>query len=305
MTSEAPRLGRAHPPADRPEPAAYPTEPSEPVQRPSCHPGRSAQRGVEGSRAASASALFDLHCHLDFDPDTRAAAQVLAELCIGAFSTTVTPEGYERARGLLEPFGNVRVGLGLHPWWIADGRLGPQDVALFERLAKDERFIGEVGLDFGRDRAATRDMQVAAFERVARACASGGKVLSIHAVKAAGEALDVLERAGALVGNACIFHWFSGASDELQRAVRAGCFFSINPRMLASKRGRAYAQAVPAERLLLETDAPSQAGERYDAPAEAARLAAMLEALADLRRTPRDDLAARIARTSRQLFASA
>ena len=277
MTSEAPRLGRAHPPADRPEPAAYPTEPSEPVQRPSCHPGRSAQRGVEGSRAASASALFDLHCHLDFDPDTRAAAQVLAELGMGAFSTTVTPEGYERARGLLEPFGNVRVGLGLHPWWIADGRLGPQDVALFERLAKDERFIGEVGLDFGRDRAETRDAQVAAFERVARACAGGGKVLSIHAVKAAGEALDVLERAGALVGNACIFHWFSGAS----------------------------AQAVPAERLLLETDAPSQAGERYDAPAEAARLAAMLEALADLRRTPRDDLAARIARTSRQLFASA
>ncbi len=174
MTSEAPRLGRAHPPADRPEPAAYPTEPSEPVQRPSCHPGRSAQRGVEGSRAASASALFDLHCHLDFDPDTRAAAQVLAELCIGAFSTTVTPEGYERARELLEPFGNVRVGLGLHPWWIADGRLGPQDVALFERLAKDERFIGEVGLDFGRDRAETRDAQVAAFERVARACAGGG-----------------------------------------------------------------------------------------------------------------------------------
>ena len=79
MTSEAPRLGHAHPPADRPEPAAYPTEPSEPVQRPSCHPGRSAQRGVERSRAASASALFDLHCHLDFDPDTRAAAQVLAE----------------------------------------------------------------------------------------------------------------------------------------------------------------------------------------------------------------------------------
>ena len=219
----------------------------------SCHPERSAQRGVEGSRAASASALFDLHCHLDFDPDVRVAAQELAELDMGAFSTTVTPEGYEWACELLEPFGNVRV----------------------------------------------------AFERVARACASGGKVLSIHAVKAAGEALDVLERAGALAGNACIFHWFSGTSDELQRAVRAGCFFSINPRMLASKRGRAYAQAVPAERLLLETDAPSQPGERYDAPAEAARLAAMLEALADLRRTPRDDLAARIARTSRQLFASA
>ena len=67
-------------------------------------------------------------------------------------------------------------------------------MALFERLAKDERFIGEVGLDFGRDRTATRDVQVAAFERVARACAGGGKVLSIHAVKAAGEALDAEAR---------------------------------------------------------------------------------------------------------------
>ena len=160
MTSEAPRLGHAHPPADRPEPAAYPTEPSEPVQRPSCHPGRSAQRGVERSRAASAIALFDLHCHLDFDPDTRAAAQVLAELGMGAFSTTVTPEGYERARELLEPFGNVRVGLGLHPWWIADGRLDPQDVALFERLAKDERFIGEVGArQHGHERVEKNDPQ--------------------------------------------------------------------------------------------------------------------------------------------------
>lgn len=302
MMPGARRFGRAQFPADRPEPAACSTEPFDPVQRPPCYPERSAQREVEGSRTASADALFDLHCHLDFDLDARAAAQALAELDMGAFSTTVTPEGYERARELLEPFGNVRVGLGLHPWWIADGRLGPQDVALFERLAKDERFVGEVGLDFGRDRAATRDAQAAAFERVARACASGGKVLSVHAVQAAGEALNVLERVGALAGNACIFHWFSGTSDELQRAVRAGCFFSINPRMLAAKRGRAYVQAVPAERLLLETDAPSQAGEHYDAPAEAARLAAMLEALADLRRTPRDDLAARIARTSRELL---
>ena len=70
----------------------------------SCHPERSAQRGVEGSRAASASALFDLHCHLDFDPDVRVAAQELAELDMGAFSTTVTPEGYEWACELLEPW---------------------------------------------------------------------------------------------------------------------------------------------------------------------------------------------------------
>lgn len=247
-------------------------------------------------------ALFDMHCHLDFAPDAQAAARALAACGMGALSVTVTPRGYMRAAEELAPCDVVRVGLGLHPWWIAEGRCDERDVALFERLAADERFIGEVGLDFAGDRAAAREAQVAAFERVARACAGGGKVLSIHAVRAAGEVLDVLERAGTLAENACIFHWFSGTSDELQRALRAGCFCSVNPRMLAAKRGRAYAQAVPAERLLLETDAPSEAGEPYDPAAEAARLAALLETLATLRRTPVDALAARIAQTSRALL---
>lgn len=248
------------------------------------------------------SSLFDMHCHLDFAPDAPAAVHALAECGMGAFSTTVTPRGYVRASELLASCDSVRVGLGLHPWWIADGSCDEQDVALFERLAADERFIGEVGLDFARDRATAREAQVAAFERVARVCAGGGKVLSIHAVRAATDVLDVLKDAGALEGNACIFHWFSGTSDELQRALRAGCFCSINPRMLASKRGRAYAQAVPADRLLLETDAPPEVGEPYDAAGEAARLATMLETIADLRRMPRQELAACVAQTSRKLL---
>ena len=250
--------------------------------------------------------LFDMHCHLDFDADPRALADGLAACGTGAFSTTVTPAGFDRAARLLAPCPNVCVGAGLHPWWVEEGPAGEAAVERAVANAAASRYVGEVGLDFGLKHVATRGAQVAAFDRIAAACAAeGGKVLSIHAVRSAGTVLDVLERYGVLVGSACILHWFSGTSDELQRAAKLGCFFSVGPHMLASKRGRAYAQAIPRDRLLLETDAPSQPGERYDAPAEAARLAAMLEALADLRRTPRDDLAARIARTSRQLFASA
>lgn len=247
--------------------------------------------------------LFDMHCHLDFAPDAAGAACALAACGMGAFSVTVAPRDYERTAALLASFETVHVGLGLHPWWISDGRCGDEDVSLFEQLAPSTRFIGEVGLDFGRDRAATRAMQIAAFERAAKTCAGGGKVLSIHAVRAAGDVFDILERAGALADNACIFHWFSGTSDELQRAVRARCFFSVNPRMLETKRGRAYAQSMPADRLLLETDAPAEAGASYDAVAEAARLTAMIDTLSDLRRAPREELADRIARTSRELLA--
>lgn len=246
--------------------------------------------------------LLDMHCHLDFAPDAAAAACALAAYGMGAFSVTVAPRDCKRTAALLAPFETVRVGLGLHPWWIADGRCGDEDVSLFEQLALSTRFVGEVGLDFGRDRAATRVIQIAAFERVAKACAAGGKVLSIHAVRAAGDVLDILERAGALADNACIFHWFSGTSDELQRAVRAGCFFSVNPRMLATKRGRAYAQAMPADRLLLETDAPAEEGASYDVADKVASLDAMVDTLFDLRRVPREELADRIAQTSRELL---
>lgn len=262
--------------------------------------GRAPGAGSHGARAADA--VFDMHCHLDFAPDARAAGEDAHERLAGAFSVTVTPAGYVRAVRELAGFERVRAGLGLHPWWIADGTCGEDELAAFERLARCERFIGEVGLDFARDRAATREAQLAAFDRVAAACAGGEKVLSIHAVRAAGDVLDVLGRRGALDGNACVFHWFSGTSDELQRALRAGCFCSVNPRMLASKRGRAYARAIPEGRLLLETDEPAEEGAAYDARGARLRLERMIDDLAALRGAPRDELAARIARTSAELL---
>ena len=73
----------------------------------------------------------------------------------------------------------------------------------------------------------------------------------------------MLESHGLLIPNpdspAIIFHWFSGTSDELVRARDADCYFSVNERMLASKRGREYARQIPLDRLLLETDAPAEA----------------------------------------------
>ena len=163
--------------------------------------------------------------------------------------------------------------------------------------------MGEVGLDFGLKHVATRGAQVAAFDRIAAACAAeGGKVLSIHAVRSAGTVLDVLERYGVLVGSACILHWFSGTSDELQRAAKLGCFFSVGPHMLASKRGRAYAQAIPRDRLLLETDEPPEAGPVVPAGEFARLLEGALDEIARLRREDPEALAERIAHTSRDLL---
>ena len=248
--------------------------------------------------------IFDMHCHLDFDPDPVAAA-ARAEACgLGAFSCTVEPAAYEAAAAALASAPGVEAGLGLHPWWVRDGAEGQAQLAEFERLAPRARLIGEVGLDFGPRHVDMQEAQLAALERELAACeaAGGGKVISIHAVRSGGAVLDALERHGANRSCACIFHWFSGTPQERDRALSLGCFFSANPRMLQTKRGRAHLRAVPADRLLLETDLPEDAGMPFDAQAVVERLEALLDGIAELREEDRDQLAERVAETSRRLL---
>lgn len=125
--------------------------------------------------------------------------------------------------------------------------------------------IGEVGLDFSARFAGSEPLQVQAFDRLCDALVQhplAGRVISIHAVRSAGTVLDALESYGLLTPSpnspAVIFHWFSGTSNEFVRARNAGCYFSVNERMLATKRGREYARQIPLDRLLLETDAPAE-----------------------------------------------
>lgn len=248
--------------------------------------------------------LFDMHCHLGFCEDAAQAARELAAAGVAAFSNTVTLAEFSAQQVALAGAANVRVGCGLHPWWVGEDAAADLDAlcAAVER----QRFVGEVGLDFAPARVATRQAQMAALSPVADVCGRvGGKVVSLHAVRAVDDVLDVLEGAGALAeaaGNACIIHWFSGTSDQLTRARRLGAFFSVNPRMLQSKRGRAYAQAIPGNRLLLETDLPAQAGAPWDAERVRQLLGQTARQLAELRGEDVADLQERIAATSRALL---
>lgn len=211
----------------------------------------------------NAPTIWDMHVHLDFMRDMRGVADEAQGLGLGLFATTVTPAGFMQAKPVLQDVLNVRVGAGLHPWWVADGRCDERDVAHAAELVTSTRYVGEIGLDLSPKHVpdGSIDVQLKAFEAIAHACAvtsdeGAPKVLSIHSVQAAGLALDALERTGALAACQCIFHWFSGTSDELHRAVKAGCRFSVNEMMLRTRRGREYARQLPADRLLLETDLP-------------------------------------------------
>ena len=209
--------------------------------------------------------LFDAHCHLDLMAHPDAFADEATALGLGLFDCGVDPRDFASANERAGRHPNIIAGVGLHPWWLADGRCGASEIDLLCELAAQERFISEIGLDFSARFVGTEEMQTQAFTLLCQTlsqCPVAGRVLSIHAVRSAGVVLDILESNGLLANKAdspvIIFHWFSGTSNELAHARNAGCYFSVNERMLATKRGREYTRQIPLDRLLLETDAPTE-----------------------------------------------
>ena len=253
--------------------------------------------------------LFDAHCHLDFMSNMEEVARDAAADGLHVLATTVTPQGYLRTRDALAGLPNVSVAVGAHPWWVADGRLSPADVEAAAALAGTTRLVGEVGMDFSPRHVpeGSKDVQRAAFRRICAAAAAGSDpahptVMSIHAVRSA-EVLDVLRATGCLERCRCVFHWFSGSSDELHAAVVAGCWFSVNPMMLRTRRGREYARQVPLGRLLTETDLPPGENVPFSAAQIEAALQECLAGIAEARGCDAEGLAQAVCDNAEQLLA--
>lgn len=233
--------------------------------------------------------LLDTHLHLDFlDAALRGPfLSACAERGIGVVAQTMTPTGFREALAVQASGhgGGARWSLGFHPWTMTSPELVDAELAVFAREVTRSRFIGEIGLDFAPRRLASApaEVQVDALCRLLGMVAAASEsdcptVASIHAVRSAGVVLDLLDEldAPAVVP---VFHRFSGTSDDLTRLVRRGGYISAHPRLLATKRGRAYLRQVPPGRLLLETDWPSASIAAEPVPdAQAEALAAEVDA---------------------------
>ena len=83
--------------------------------------------------------LFDAHCHLDLMSDPNAVAHEAATMGLELFDCGVDPRGFAAANKRASSSPNVIAGVGLHPWWIADGRCGAAEVDLLCELATRAR----------------------------------------------------------------------------------------------------------------------------------------------------------------------
>jgi len=223
--------------------------------------------------------FVDLHCHLDLYPDHEALITECDRYGIATLAVTTTPKAWPRNVELAARSTHVRVALGLHPQVVGERK---SEIALWETLLPEATYVGEVGLDAGPRFYQSFDDQKAVFERVLSACAeAGGKILTIHSVRAVTPVLSYLEQWLPPERGRAVLHWFTGTKAEARRAADLGCYFSVNAQMLIQPRHRELVQTLPLDRVLSETDGPfTQTDQRASRPFD---VAAMIPQLAALR----------------------
>tara|TARA_B110001454_G_scaffold94618_1_gene89951 strand:- start:2377 stop:3147 length:771 start_codon:yes stop_codon:yes gene_type:complete len=223
--------------------------------------------------------LIDFHCHIDLYPDPLAVLDEVDARGTYVLAVTTTPKAWRGTKKLVGDRQRVRVALGLHPELVAQRY---QEVPLLCGLLPEAPYVGEIGIDGSPPHRGSLDLQKSVFDRILAECAThGGRVMTIHSRGAATAVLDALERQPD--AGVPILHWFSGTMRELERAVQFGCWFSIGPAMLRSRKGRELAAAMPLDRLLTETDAPfARDGENPLMPWQAYDCLGELETISNL-----------------------
>jgi TatD DNase family protein len=235
--------------------------------------------------------LIDSHCHLDyFTADelpsllSRAAAAGVGELCtIGTRlkqSAEIIPIAAAHA--------NVWATVGVHPHHAAE--MPVPDPADLARMATHPKVIGigESGLDYFYDKA-PRPVQQANFRAHIRAARLADLPLAIHARDADADIASILQEEWDSGGSfAFLLHCFSSGRGLAEAGLRLGGYVSFSGILTfpKSQEIREIARDIPAERLLVETDAPYLApvpmrGRRNE-PAFVAHTAAVLAAVRGL-----------------------
>lgn len=196
--------------------------------------------------------MIDFHCHLDLYPKPGRIVAEIERRGTYVLAVTTTPRAYEGNLRYVGECSRIRVAVGLHPELAKERQ---DEVHVLCGLLPKVRYVGEVGLDGSPEHRGSMSVQRKVLRTVLQSCRDhGGRIISLHSRMAASLVLDEIEQVGA-VGTP-VLHWFSGSPEELERADKLGCWFSVGPAMLRSRKGQLLASAMPRDRVLPETDGP-------------------------------------------------
>ncbi|MGD9843875.1 MAG: TatD family hydrolase [Variibacter sp.] len=205
--------------------------------------------------------LVDSHCHLDFPDFAAELPAVVARAGAAGVGLLVTISTRVRQQSellaIVDKFTNVFSSIGTHPHH-ADEEL---DVTVEDLVASAGHpkvvAIGEAGLDYHYD-SSPRDAQARGFRNHIAAARETGLPLVIHSREADDDMAAILEEETTRGAFPFVLHCFTGSADLARRGVALGGYVSFSG-ILTFKNSQALrdiAASLPAERILVETDAP-------------------------------------------------
>jgi TatD DNase family protein len=206
--------------------------------------------------------MIDTHCHLDVAdfgadrPEVMArarAAGITTMICIGSGRDVGAAREAVRLASV-EP--DVYASVGVHPHDVAGMTEGDWDE--LGRLARAPRVvgIGETGLDYYYDHS-PRETQRAAYRRFIAMARDVGQPVISHIRDAHADAAEILAESGE-AGLGGVIHCFTGVVDDARRYLDLGQYLSFSGILTFKTAApiREAAAFAPADRILVETDAP-------------------------------------------------
>lgn len=201
--------------------------------------------------------FIDTHCHLTYPPLSNDVSTVLQRaeavgvnliVCVGT-----DLESSQAAIALAERFDQVFAAIGIHPNDAASASESWQSVLTKMLTHPKVIAVGEIGLDYYWKNM-PREVQLDLFRQQIQIARGAQLPMIIHNRQADNDLQTILDELGYYHG---VLHCFSGAAEFASAMLERGLFISFTGSVTyRSKRTQAVVQAVPPNRLLLETDAP-------------------------------------------------
>src|SRR5271155_1095046 len=252
--------------------------------------------------------LVDSHCHLDFPDFADELDAVVARARAAGIRRMVTISTRVRRHNELlaiaDRFADVYCSVGTHPHYAHE----ELDVTAADLVSRTRHpkvvALGEAGLDYHYDRS-PHDAQERGFRTHIAAARETGLPLVIHSREADADTARILEEETGQGAFPAVLHCFTGGPDLARRAIALGHFISFTGILTFKNSAdlRAIAAALPADRILVETDAPYVAplpfrGKRN----EPAYVVETAKVLAETRGVSFDDIARQTSENFFRLF---
>jgi TatD DNase family protein len=253
--------------------------------------------------------LVDSHCHLDFpDLATELDAVVARAGAAGVSHMVTISTRVRRHAGILaiaERFPNVTCSVGTHPHHAHE----ELDITAPDLIARTKHpkvvALGEAGLDYHYDNS-PRDAQEQGFRTHIAAARATQLPLVIHTRDADDDCMRILDDEMGKGAFPAVLHCYTGGPELARRAVALGCYIGFTGIVTFKNSDtlREIAKNVPADRFLVETDAPYLAPLPYRGKRnEPAYVAEVAKVLAAVRGVSADEIARQTTENFFKLFA--